>query len=577
MAIQVTDPLVFSPADYLNTYSDVLNRYGPTGTQGAADHWSVTGLQQGRQASIIFDPQYYLEHNADLRTKFGAHGYGAALEHFLSQGLPKEGRRGSLEFDVKYYLDNNPDLREKFGARGYPAGARHFAATGLPEEGRQGSDTFSVKQYIAMYPDVAAAFGNSAYQQAAWHWLRRGKSQERKGVGLPEVSQECGPDAPPKDYTRIFIALRRDAKPGTGQADDPFDGSSAQKFDSLLRTRSEANQRNLIVCIGPGTFQTEGTADFVVNLPHRSARGFTVNKNWKIHGAGMDRTTLQLAYFQPNPQGAPVGTGVGVVFSTHDDGSSGVEISDLTIDDNYSYLKHLAQESRIPQINLDAIHLRSDDGGNFVHRVHVEHAAGEITEAFPVLIQSVNRRRSVDNVVEYVTFSGWSGGHCTAIALGNAVGEVRNNVVNGYQIAYGGWIMGAARFHDNYAMGGEYGFITDSLDNDGVIVQSNTFIHPLRGGMVIGSTGTYSNFHIEDNLFELNPATAYGVLFQGKVTNATVARNTFIVDPPRGHLTALYLKNQGNRDNSYISNYIFEQGRRLEAQPYSEPPQPATR
>ncbi len=51
----------------------------------------------------------------------------------------------------------------------------------------------------------------------------------------------------PKSYTRIFIADRSDAKSGTGVASDPFDGSTAQKLDAILRIRSESGVTNLVV------------------------------------------------------------------------------------------------------------------------------------------------------------------------------------------------------------------------------------------------------------------------------------------------------------------------------------------
>lgn len=562
-------PLVFTAADYLNIHPDVMNAYGPSGSKGAGDHWNTQGLNQGRQASLIFDPQYYLANNDDLRAKFGANGYRAALEHFLTRGLPIEGRRGSLEFDVKYYLQANPDVRAAYGEKGYMAAAQHFLNQGFPNEGRQGSRDFSVREYIAMYPDVAAAYGLTAYKEAVWHWLRRGKAQNRAGTGQPHSSADCEPNFDRKDYTRIFIALRSDEKAGTGTLDDPFDGSTAQKFDTILRSRSEAGRQNLVVCIGPGSFQTEGTADFVINIPHTSPRGFTVNRNWKIHGARMDRTILQLADFQPNAYGFPVGTAAGLVIGTHDDKSSGIEVSDLTIDDNYPKLKSRAMRSKILRINLDAMHLRSDEGGNYVHHVNVIHSSGEITEAFPIQIFSVNASvRSRNNVVEYNTFSDWGAGGCTAIALGNAIAEVRNNVVKDYTIAYGGWMIGAASFHDNFAINNEYGFNTDSLNNDGVAVQYNFIIHPRHYGLVIGGGGSYSNFRIEDNT--VKAGNAIGLLFQGNVTNALVARNNFVVDGSGVDLEPIRLKRKGNRDNRYESNHLFTGSKVMDAQPKEE-------
>src|SRR5438105_4497493 len=59
------------------------------------------------------------------------------------------------------------------------------------------------------------------------------------------ASSDCyGPT--PSGYTRIFIAYRADANPGIGTVSDPFDGSTAEKFDALLRARSEGGVSHLV-------------------------------------------------------------------------------------------------------------------------------------------------------------------------------------------------------------------------------------------------------------------------------------------------------------------------------------------
>ncbi|PYP84760.1 MAG: hypothetical protein DMG65_21920 [Candidatus Angelobacter sp. Gp1-AA117] len=554
----VTDPKVFNAQDYLNSYADLGSGYGTTNIAAAREHWTNWGLaQEGRRASLIFDPQYYLQNNPDLASQFGAKGYPAALQHFLTHGLA-EGRRGSLEFDPKYYLANNPDLLAALGKTGYAAAADHFFQTGLPQEGRQGSADFSVKAYMNMYPDIMAAYGPSGYREAIWHWLRRGRAQGRKGIGVPEISSECSGATRP-GFSRIFIALRTDGHPGSGTARDPLDGSTPQKFDTVLRARSEAKQQNLIVCIGPGTFKTEGNFDFATNMPRPIARGFSINKNWKIHGAGMDKTILQLVTFIPNSLNMPAGTATGVVFSTHDDGSSGIEISDLTIDNNYSELKAAATRQGITALNLDAMHLRSDQGGHWVHRVNIVNSAGEINETFPVQIFSVSPRvRSENDIVEYVTMSGWGAGVCAAIALANATGEVRYNVVRDYEKAYGVWAADSISFHDNYAINNQgYGFNIDSLDNSRITIEFNQVIHPKLYAMVLGGKGKFADFQVNYNTIVLNSNSAMGIILQGNVTNAHITGNSITTDHPSPrNIQAMVIRNSGNQNNTYQSNYV---------------------
>jgi len=357
-----------------------------------------------------------------------------------------------------------------------------------------------------------------------------------------------------RGFTRVYIGLRN-GKDGSGRsAEDARDGSSAEGFDRILRCYSEGcddpvkrravkKTENLLVCLGPGTFQTEGDYDFVINVPHSSARGFTLGKGWKIHGAGKDKTTVQLASYLPikavpNPQNVPPRTGIGLVFGTNSDAASDVEISDLTIDGNYPKLKAQAAREGIRALNLEAIHLRSDRGHNWIHDIRVLHTSGEIGllnikwEAFPVMIYSVKPGSSPQdnsgNMIERVSMSKYGGGDCTAIAVANAVGEVRNNKVEGYQIAYGGWILGQVRFDDNIAIGTEYGFNIDSLVNRSVIIERNLIVAPRKYGIVIGGDGTYANFIIKDNTIQIEDAGVMGVVFRGNVTDSLIQGNKIL-------------------------------------------------
>ncbi len=377
---------------------------------------------------------------------------------------------------------------------------------------------------------------------------------------------DCSAKQVPQGFSRIFIESHvashaTNSKSKAGTASDHYDGSTAEKFDTILRSRSEAHQQNLIVCIGPGTFETEGTYDFIVSVPHTTARGFTLNTNWKVHGAGVDKTVLKLVSFFGNPSYMPKGAGVGVVMSTYGDAASGIEISDLTIDDNYAALKPVATRQGIKGLNLDAIHLRSDAGGHWVHRVKVIHPAGELSEVFTIWIISMNNKSpSVNsgNIVEYVTLTDQGGGGCTGITLANAVGEVRNNEVHGYDIGYGAWSSGNVAFHDNVTSDTIYGFNIDSWDNDGVRIFNNQIIHPRKWGMVVGGGKRYANFEITGNTIRINASSAIGILLNGNVTNALVEKNTFIADPPAStrNLRTVVEKGRGNQGNIQRANQV---------------------
>jgi len=374
------------------------------------------------------------------------------------------------------------------------------------------------------------------------------------------ASPDCSAKAP-AGYSRIFIAYRVDGKSGSGSASDPFDGSSVPKFDALLRTRSESGMTNLVVCIGPGTFQTEGEHDHAIGAGHLDkARpsGFTVNRGWKVHGTSADKTILKLAdLYLDTSAGAYV---LGRIINTYDLDSYGVEVSDLTLDDNYPTLKLQYKKD----LQLEAVVLRSHQGQHWIHNIHVVNTAGEFTEAFPVEISSDAKSptESNGNIVEYVTMDHWGSGKCTAIAIANAVTEVRFNRVTDHQIAYGGWQISDVHFHDNYAIDDVYGFNIDSLINKGVVISRNQIIHPQSYGVVIGGIGQFVDFSIADNTITLagnSPwNTSYGVIFNGNVSGARVIGNRIVSDQSSSsaNFVGLFEKGSQNKGNVFQGNQI---------------------
>jgi hypothetical protein len=401
---------------------------------------------------------------------------------------------------------------------------------------------------------------------------------------------DCSAEAKslPQGRTRVYIALRN-GKDGSGSSmADARDGSTVTAFDTILRCYSEgcqdprnphksvAKTENLIVCLGPGTFSTLGAYDLIVNVPHTNPAGFTLGKGWKIHGAGKDKTTIKLSDYLPitdpkNQQVLPVNSGAGLVFGTNSDNASGIEISDLTIDDNYPELKSRARQNGLKALTLDAIHLRSDLGGHWIHDVNVVNAASEIGainvrwEAFHVWIVSIDRSRPEQNrgnIIENVTIKQPFGNVCTAIAVANATAEVRNNLVDGYQIGYGGWDLRESIFHNNTAINTEYGFNIDSLVNTGVRIERNKIIHPRKFGFVVGGEGTFANFKFLDNTLQIDRSGVVGFMLRGDVTGAVIAGNKLLADNSSGvHSTAFRnyaaSRNAGpNHDNVYQSNQM---------------------
>ncbi len=391
----------------------------------------------------------------------------------------------------------------------------------------------------------------------------------------PEVTSQDCTVAVPKGSTRIFVGKPASGGKQSGTSfDDPLDGSSAEKFDAILRTISEGQHptwgtqtniapENLIVCLTSGTLQTNGQYDWEIHLGHTQGKalGFTAEKNWKIHGRGVDHTTLQLATYLPDQfvdnSGAPLSGGRNVVIGTHSAESSGIEISDLTIDANHD---QLTSPGGLP-LNLEGIILRSNQGGHWIHNVNVVGGSGDVGfinvvfETFAVQLwgntQPLDPTQNTGSIIEHVMVGSPGrpvvpgsppGGAIDGIVVNNAVAEIRNNVVDGYTLGYGGWAMGPANFHDNIARNVQYGFNADSFTNSGVTIQSNQFVHPSSYGIVVGGGNpsvAFSNWNITGNTIQMNASGSIAVVLRGQVQNSVFSGNTISADG--GHnLTAIW-------------------------------------
>ncbi|MBA3606938.1 MAG: hypothetical protein H0W43_00250, partial [Chthoniobacterales bacterium] len=80
----------------------------------------------------------------------------------------------------------------------------------------------------------------------------------------------------------IWITAVPHADGGSGTELDPFDGSTALKFDALLN--SFQSSPGLIIHLGAGTFESDVTATL----------HWEVKPGWRVQGAGMDETTCKM-------------------------------------------------------------------------------------------------------------------------------------------------------------------------------------------------------------------------------------------------------------------------------------------
>lgn len=122
----------------------------------------------------------------------------------------------------------------------------------------------------------------------------------------------------------VWIAKRADGKPGDGSIIDPYNGSTQDKFDRLMRSFGP----NTTIHLSDDTFQTKGSLQGTIPL----ADQWRVKSGWKILGSGVGRTILQLVGAEED------NTAYAIILNNVASGgfADDVEVSDLTLDCNLS-------------------------------------------------------------------------------------------------------------------------------------------------------------------------------------------------------------------------------------------------
>lgn len=255
-------------------------------------------------------------------------------------------------------------------------------------------------------------------------------------------------------------------------------GERARAFASLTNAFAAVRDGDTLE-IGPGVFTVSATFSAATN----SGCGilFVNRHNIRIHGAGKEVTTLQLATAINDTYNVVIG-GTGA--------NSGLEVSALTVDCNYAAVSVAA-----PRAILDAVTLSG--GENTIREVRAIHAGGTTGEAF-VLGLGWDSAVSLRNLISHCEVVGGTG-RMTAIALTNndarhdytiySAGVVEDCVVTGAQIGYGGFAMGDAIFRRDVAVDCEYGMNVDSFHNRNVTVEDCRFLRCRLYG-IVGASGT---------------------------------------------------------------------------------------
>ena len=136
----------------------------------------------------------------------------------------------------------------------------------------------------------------------------------------------------------VYLAIRRDNKPGSGSKRDPFDAGTAAKFDALMVKFWETHGgkwvngeyqhgKPLAIHLGPGVFEAGALASYGLNVngPHPMQNWLA--RGWTLRGAGMLKTEIRNVSRSPN--GIFMFNSSGGTWGGPESG--GITISDLTL------------------------------------------------------------------------------------------------------------------------------------------------------------------------------------------------------------------------------------------------------
>lgn len=298
-----------------------------------------------------------------------------------------------------------------------------------------------------------------------------------------------------------------------GTMGNPFDGSTAAKFDSIM----ESLPPNSTIHILAGTYQTSGVA------------GWQVRSGQKILGSGMDITILKLV------SGAPSEEMVG----SESGPCTNIEVADLTCDCNYTSGSYTYSGVEI------------DGTGTVVRRVKVINQAcfgpGSNGEAWGISINGYNLTNSVGNLIEGCEVSHFAGGGISALTMSACSGVIRDNHVllalaPGAPPVTGGSNQGINGSDDanvliegNYVAGADSGVYGDTQGCTNIIITHNHFVNCEQGITYYGSQRRNITIAFNDITLSSNGLVAFN-LWNGSnpdvsITNVIITGNTIDISP----------------------------------------------
>ncbi|MGI9089242.1 MAG: right-handed parallel beta-helix repeat-containing protein [Chthoniobacterales bacterium] len=92
----------------------------------------------------------------------------------------------------------------------------------------------------------------------------------------------------------VHLAVRTDGIAGTGSEADPYDASSAARFDALMAAFYDLfAEQALTIVLGPGVFQTNARDSYGPNVGRNLGAQHWLHANWTLRGSGMFATEIR--------------------------------------------------------------------------------------------------------------------------------------------------------------------------------------------------------------------------------------------------------------------------------------------
>jgi hypothetical protein len=344
---------------------------------------------------------------------------------------------------------------------------------------------------------------------------RRPDPPLRTGAGLPvpAATDSLGVSR------EIWISVRTDNQPGDGTLGSPFNGSGGG-FDAKMRDLAATNMvTDIVIHLWAGTYATRGNAVWYPRI------------GWKIRGAGIDVTTLELV--DATNYVYSVISPIGLLDTAN------VEVSDLTVDCNHSL-----NNSNV----ASAVALWGS--GNAIRRVKVinANAVFPVYENFLLTILAGYTGSNEGNLIEECEVSRCQGTYCSAIGLISGLepygarlhqhGAVRRcrvydlRVTSGPGIGQAYGIAGAwdCVLEDNLAVRCDTAFNLDSGETRNLTIRGNRFLDCRWRGILLNGRNI-DNVIIQNNFIEIEPASrGYGIAASdgdgiNKLTNFKICNN----------------------------------------------------